>query len=189
MMIAKLESLGQLFQGLTVSRYANNSGETERVVQIRHLDHYYVDSDLDFLKLNAPNLERYCLQSNDVVLTIRGTVKKASVVNAETENAIVGQNLAVFRPISEKINPLYLVVILRSQWIDNSLSKLYGQSTGTRSVSLKQLKQLEIPVLERERQIKIAELFYALEEMAIASQKAVEARMQVAESSLSQWLQ
>lgn len=182
-----LDSLGSLFQGLIVSRYQSSFGSSQRVVQVRNLDRLFVDSDLETMVLNAPKLSRYRLLEGDVILSVRGVSQKASMVSSEVKGCIAGQNLAVFRSSSESqrpVNSLYLVALFRSQWLQPSLSRLYGQSSGTRSLSLSQLRQLKVPVPEPDIQSKIAELFKATEEFTIATLDGLKARQKMTEIAL-----
>lgn len=188
LMFKSLESLGSVFQGLLLSRYreTNDSwGEFYRVVQIRDLDFLSVSEDLESLCLkDSSSLKRYLLQKGDVVLTVRGTSQRASVVDSRTVGAVIGQNLAVFRPLSQELDPLFLVVLLRSQWLEGRLSRLYGQSTGTRSLSLAQLRQLQIPVPDLSVQRQVTELFLAMETFTRTTLGDLESRQQLAELSL-----
>ena len=104
-MFKSLESLGSVFQGLLLSRYRatdDASGRFYPVVQLRDLDFMSVAEKLEPFCLNASpsSLKRYFLQKGDVVLTVRGTSQRASVVDSRTVGAVVGQNLAVFRSSS-----------------------------------------------------------------------------------------
>lgn len=182
-----LGSLGALFQGLIVSRYQSSFGSSERVVQVRNLDRLFVDPDLETMILNAPKLSRYRLLEGDVILSVRGVSQKASMVSSEVKGCIAGQNLAVFRSSSESqhpVNSLYLVALFRSQWLQPSLSRLYGQSSGTRSLSLSQLRQLKVPLPEPDIQAKIAALFKTTEEFTIATLDGLKARQQMTEIAL-----
>lgn len=185
-MFKSLESLGSVFQGLLLSRYQatdDASGRFYPVVQLRDLDFISVAENLKSLCLNASpsSLKRYFLQEGDVVLTVRGTSQRASVVDSGTVGAVVGQNLAVFRSSSQELDPLFLVVLLRSQWLEGRLSRLYGQSSGTRSLSLVQLRQLEIPVPELSVQRQVTQLFLAMESFTRATLGDLGSRQQLTE--------
>ncbi|MEB3308820.1 MAG: restriction endonuclease subunit S [Snowella sp.] len=195
-MFYPLDSLGLFFQGLVVNRYlaSGTTGRSLRVVQTRDLDELYVSLSLDVFSLEVPNLSRYSLQIGDVVMTVRGSSQKVSVVNGGVVGAIAGQNLAVFRPsLTPKdspvpINPLFLAVLLRSQWFAASLSRVYRQSTATRSLNLKQLRQMEVPVPSLEVQQDLATLFLATEQFQLATLQSVVSRQRLAELTLSKVL-
>ena len=195
-MLSALDSLGLLFQGLVVNRYLSKTGagESLRVVQVRDLDELHIARNLDVLSLEAPNLSRYLLQEGDVVLTVRGSSQKVSVVDGPIVGAIAGQNLAVFRPfLASKellvpINSLFLAVLLRSDWLADSLSRVYSQSTSTRSLSLGQLRQLQVPVPSVEIQNEVATLFLATEQFRLATLKSLDSSQRLAELTLSKLL-
>ena len=185
MELMTLESLGSLFQGLLLTRYLSDSPGAIScpVVQVRDLDSLYIGGALESFSLRAPNLKRYCLEPGDVVLSVRGSSQRVSVVDGMSVGAIAGPNLAVFRP-SEKLDSLFLAVLLRSDWLSGALSRLYGQSSGTRSVSLTQLRLLEIPVPSLAVQREVGALFLALERFRMATLGTLESRQQLAELSL-----
>lgn len=187
MQLMALDSLGSLFQGLLLTRYLSDKPEaiSLRVVQARDLECLYVAGNLESFSLlvSSSSLKRYVLRKGDVVLSVRGSSQRVSVVDQCSVGAIAGTNLAVFRP-SERLDSLFLAVLLGSDWLSGALSRLYGQSSGTRSVSLAQLRLLEVPVPSLAVQREVGALFLALERFRMATLGTLESRQQLAELSL-----
>lgn len=187
MQLMALDSLGSLFQGLLLTRYLSDKPEaiSLRVVQARDLEGLYIGEKLELFSLlvSSSSLKRYVLQKGDVVLSVRGASQRVSVVDEVAVGAIAGTNLAVFRP-SERLDSLFLAVLLGSDWLSGALSRLYGQSSGTRSVSLAQLRLLEVPVPSLAVQREVGALFLALERFRMATLGTLESRQQLAELSL-----
>lgn len=187
-----LKSLGTLSQGLLLTRYRKEKttpgSDDYRVVQLRDLDRLTIQStELELERLVLPQTDGLFLLEGDVLITVKGAVQRASVVDAATAGAIAVQNMAVFRVtpgLAVNVLPLYVAGLLRSEAFSPELSRLYRQSTGTRSISLKQLANLTIPLPSWERQQAFAAAFVALERFALASERTVNARQTMVEQSL-----
>jgi len=187
-----LQSVVQtLYQGILLSRYKDELerssplGSPHKIVNLSDLEKLYIDSkNLKEVQVKLPKTHDL-LKTGDVVIALRGANLKASVVTKEVEEslALAGQNLAVLRP-KEIIKPLYLAIVMRSQWIEKRLARLYIQSTGTQLIRLSQLRDLEIPVPDLETQEKIAQFFLATEKATDKAQEAIKIRQKLAQSTL-----
>jgi restriction endonuclease S subunit len=184
-----LDKLVQISQGITLSRYRDDKGAQERIVNARNLDELYIKGDLSLEQLKVSNLARYQLKTDDVVITIRGTPIKAAVVTAEVAGSLAGQNLALLRPQLKDINPVYLAVVLCSKWLERSLATLYGQSSATQLISIAQLRKLQIPLPDLDTQEKIAKLFLSAERARKITLEALETRQKLTEFTLFQILE
>jgi type I restriction enzyme S subunit len=180
----------QIFQGISLSRYRDNKGSSERIVNVRDLKQLYVTAeDLSVEQLSVPNLDKHQLNTSDVVIPIRGMPLRASVVTDQVQGSLAGQNLAVLRPRREVINPMYLAVVMRSEWLARSLNKFYGSSTGTQLLKLSQLRDLEIPVPDLATQYKVAQLFLSTERTSQITLEKLEIRQRQTELILSRILE
>lgn len=186
--VLPLEQLALIFQGITLSRYQDEEGSEEQVVNARNLEHLYIEDELSVVKLKASNLAQYRLCPCDVVVTIRGTSLKASVVTQEIAGSLAGQNLAVLR-LSTDIDPLYLAVVMRSKWLEQQLARLYSQSSATQLLRISQLRDLKIPLPDLETQRKLAQLFMATERYTRSTLEIVAMRNNLTEFALSQILE
>lgn len=158
----------QIFQGLQASRYQDDDVAPYRMVNVRNLDGLSVDSDLSEEQLRREIPEQYLLRQGDVVVALRGSTLKASVVPNEAADSLASQNLAVIRP-QPTVDAVFLAGLLRSRWIQRILSGLYVQS-GVQAqavpvLTVKQLRELEIPLPSLEEQQKLAAAFLAAEQL------------------------
>ena len=184
-----LDSLAeQIFQGITLSRYRDEKGSPERIVNLRDLEQLYVTEDLCVEKLSVPNLYKHKLNTGDVVIAIRGTPLRASVVTERLQGSVAGQNLAVLRLSQEKVNPVYLAVVMRSEWLARSVEKYYALSTGTQLIKLTQLRKLKIPLPDLATQGKLAQLFLSTERANRITLEKIETRQKQTEFILSKIL-
>ena len=184
-----LDLLTVSHQGLSQNRCKpdrENPGERLFRVNVSNLELLEIRNDSEnFLKQVVAQIPKsdYLLRVGDVVVTLRGSTLKAAVVTEESEGAIAGQNLAVFRPLPE-LDSLYLAILLRSRWMESQLARLYMQSTGTQLLKLSQLRKLEIPLPDLATQKKIGELFLKMEEANRLALKEIEVRENILEAIL-----
>lgn len=182
-----LDQLGQISQGITLSRYQNANGSSERIVNVRDLEKLCLTKrdSLSQTQLKVSDIERYQVCTNDVVIAIRGTLLKASVVKDEVQGSVAGQNVAVFRPKLDMVNPLYVAVLMRSKWLEQSLNILQRQSTTTLpAIRVSQLRTIEIPLPDLPTQNQIAKLYLLAERDAEIMQQELETQKNIVEFTL-----
>jgi restriction endonuclease S subunit len=186
---AALEELGQIFQGITLSRYQSHEGSSQRIVNVRDLEQLCLRNRDSFsqAQLKLSDIERYQVRTHDVVIAIRGTLLKASVVKDEVQGSVAGQNVAVFRPNLDKVNPLYIAVLMRSKWLKQSLNTLQRQSTTTLpAIRVSQLRTIEIPLPTLLIQNQIAQLFLLAERNAEILREELDTQKNIVEFTLFQ---
>ena len=180
-----LKDLGEkVSQGLSISRYKDEAGQPVFIVNVKDLENLYINHVPEKITISGlSKINHYRLLKNDVVIAIRGTLLKSSVVTAESEGSIAGPNVAVFRPKNlEILNPAYIAVLLCSEWSQKFL-KNYS-STTLPSIRVSELREIEIPLPEKNIQNKFVELFLLYESYTELSKNALNARRQLIESSL-----
>jgi restriction endonuclease S subunit len=187
------ESIGQ---GFSVSRYKDDEGVSESIVNVKDLENLYIKHDLEKIKLNEIKLnesaiiQKYRLRKDDVVIAIRGALLKSSVVTEISAGSIAGPNVAFFRPKDlTHINPGYIAVLMRSKWMEESLYTLKGNSSTTLpSIRISDLRELKIPLPTINTQNKIIELFSLFESYKELTLDTLSARQNLTEMALSQLL-
>ncbi|MBD2293401.1 restriction endonuclease subunit S [Anabaena sphaerica FACHB-251] len=187
--IFRLEDLVQIYQGVTLKRYENELGSQEPIINSRNLEQIYIGGELSIAQLDSSNLSRYRLHTDDVVITIRGTPLKASLVTDEVKGSLPHQNLAVLRVKAENLNPVFLAVLMRSKWLETQISTLYSQSIGTQLLKISQLRELEIPLPSLDRQNQLAQLFLAAEHYTQITLEILVQRNHLTQLALSQILE
>lgn len=180
-----LKELGQISQGITPGRYPGNQGDFYRIVSATNLENLYIGDSQVQAQLSIPDIQRYQLHENDVVIAIRGSLLKSSVVTKALEGSISTQNTVFFRSKSKKIDPLYLAVLLRSEYFEQLPSVRGRQSTTTvPAMRVADLRSLEIPVPSLQTQYEITQLFLSIEEVKKVAISALETRQTLANAAL-----
>jgi restriction endonuclease S subunit len=183
-----LKELVQIYQGVTLNRYQDDHGSPERIINSRNLEQIYISGELSTAEMNTSSLSQYRLHTDDVVITIRGTPLKASVVTDEVKGCLPNQNLAVLRTKGQ-INPVFLAVFMRSKWLEQHLVTLYSQSVGTQLLKISQLRDLEIPLPNLNTQNELAQLFLAAERYTQITLETLETRNNLTQLIFSQILE
>lgn len=83
------------------------------------------------------------------------------------------------------VNPLYVAVLMRSKWIEQSLNILQRQSTTTLpAIRVSQLRTIEIPLPDLPTQNQIAQFFLLAERDAEIIQEELETQKKIVEFTL-----
>lgn len=192
-----LGELGELCQGVLLQRYLSQPGAPgSQLLPVVH------PRDLDFLMLEQSGLSSeyllpsdspaFSLQQNDILISVKGASQKAAVITASAVGAVATNNMALLRlhrGLKYPVSPLYLAGLLRSEAFQEELGRLYRISSNTRSLSLKQLRKLLIPLPTLEFQTVFADAFFHLERFMLTAQSVLGARQTLVEHSLQQLLQ
>jgi restriction endonuclease S subunit len=186
-----LQELGTIAQGLSVSRYRDSNGVFESIVNVKDLENLYIDHDVEKIEINGTaSIQQHRLEKNDVIIAIRGSLLKSSVVTEASVGSFAGQNVAVFRPISlDRVNPGYIAVLLRSKWMEQSLNILQRRSsTNLPSIRISDLREIKIPLPEIIVQNHINQLFLLLEAHKKITLSTLKTREELTEMALIQVL-
>jgi hypothetical protein len=194
-----LASLGTFFQGSLLKRFLvdddSPDGDFFRVVQLSDMDSLLLSvAPLEGSRLRFSLMDEQVLLPGDVLISVRGMVQKATVFMGADFPVLVSNNVAVFRHFPNlsaelRLQPVFLAGLLRSDSYEPILDRLYRKSTGTRSLSLKQLGKVAVPIPSQAVQSEFVTLFQGFERFALASQRAVEAQREIVESGVTVLLQ
>jgi len=116
-----------------------------------------LDEDTLYIKRNIHEgmLKRTQLKTNDVLLTMAGTIGVSVVVPKNIEEANINQAIARI-VLKEDVNPFYLSAVLNSQ-IGKIQTDRYSRPSVQANINLEEIRNLKIPLPPLEVQNKIAE--------------------------------
>ena len=186
-----LKELGQISQGITLSRYADSQGISYRIVSVADLEDLRIENTQTQVQLAVNEIQRYQLRENDVVIAIRGALLKSSVVTKALQDSLSNQNTVFFRATDEKgVSPLYLAILLRSEYFRQLPSFKERQSTTTLpAIRVADLRRLEIPLPDLQTQNQIAQLFLSVEQVKKVTLSAIETRQKLVNAALTKALE
>jgi restriction endonuclease S subunit len=177
-----LEKIAEVTQGATLSRLKDPKGKAVPVVQIRNLNTLEVGGDLEVGTFDVQKAGQYRAREGQVLVSLRGVPVKASVVPDREAEWMIGSNLAIITP-QDNVDPYYLAGLLRSEFMNQKIDKLIGGVT-VASLSLKQLRLIELPLLVEEEQRVLSNAFRALDKYTLLTQELVRLRVQRTEAQL-----
>lgn len=100
-------------------------------------------------------LKRSKLHENDILFSIAGAIGKVAIVKKDMLPANINQALAIIR-IDDKYNKKYLRYILSSEYIKEQYNRK-KQGVAQLNLSLNDISELEIPIVDLKEQNKIAD--------------------------------
>ena len=103
-------------------------------------------------------LKRSQLKKGDILFSIAGAIGRVAIVTEEILPANTNQALAIIRITNKDVYLPYIKLILTSPIIKKQFERK-KQGVAQLNLSLKDIGDFEIPVIEKEKQVKLVELF------------------------------
>jgi len=134
---------------------ANQAGHGTSIVNISDLyndDGFVCKNELEKVEFNPKQIKSNSLNNNDL-LFVRSSVKYEgvgypSLINIDKNEQIVFAGFVIkCSPLKEKVNPLYLLYLLRSEFFRNIIIHLSSKTIIT-NISQDKLKSIKIPLPE-----------------------------------------
>lgn len=121
-------------------------------------DIYFTDNQ--YLKDIQPNLKKFCVRNNSIVLTKTGSAdfKSAVVQVAEDTEILATGNMFILEIDETKANPYYVQALFDSE-LGRALFKSIYVGSAIPTISLEKLRKLEIPLPSPEEQNIIGEKY------------------------------
>ena len=121
-------------------------------------DIYFTDNQ--YLKDIQPNLKKFCVRNNSIVLTKTGSAdfKSAVVQVAEDTEILATGNMFILEIDETKANPYYVQALFDSD-LGRALFKSIYVGSAIPTISLEKLRKLEIPLPSPEEQNIIGEKY------------------------------
>lgn len=139
-----------------------------------------IDDELPSLKELDPKLEKYCLETGDLVLSKNGAPYKVAVAEVpEGRKILASGNLYVIKLDTEKVDPYYVAAFLNSS-IGKELLARESKGSFIPNLSLSALRAMKIPVESEEKQSHVAMAYRAkLDEITVLKLKLSRARQKL----------
>lgn len=183
--IRPLRDLAALSTGMTPSVLGKSRlGQEIPLITIKDINHSLTPIDELSRVATAPAaVPRFRVHPGDVVVTMRGTVVRAAVVESSHAGAIAGANLAIVRVRSE-LAPALLAAFLREPGTQKALLRSTAGAV-TPGFTIKALGDLPVRVPSRERQKILVAYLAAADAHREALMRALELRQLASESLIA----
>lgn len=183
-----LGALAQMFQGAHLKKKERTAaGSSAVVVRIQNLATLDLSGEFVSEALGSDKIDRFRIRAGQIVVALRSTPLKASVVGTDQEGLVVNSNFAVLTPTSA-VDPYFLVGLLRSEAF-NQLAMPQRAGALIPSLTLSQLKQLQIPLAPPNVQRHWGTVFRAMERYQQAAQRLLHERERLVEAHIGQLLE
>jgi type I restriction enzyme M protein len=154
-----LSDLVDFYRGYNASAKDENESGEYAVLKI---------SDIQDGEVNLEGVTRYSIKNNakidnnriqqgDVLLSVRGVNRKAALFTSDRDDVLLSQNFAGIR-CSELLDPKFLLLYLESP-IGQFYFDKHTTGTTIMTLSMKDLKELPVPLLSIDEQKKVVETF------------------------------
>lgn len=116
-----------------------------------------------------PIIKRYVVATNDVVVSIVGTIGEVAVVPSELDGANLTENAALIRTAAN-LDPRYLSAFLRSEAGQSEIARLTVGTT-QHKLALFRIETISVPWLPPERQRAVADIHEALRTVSLCARR------------------
>lgn len=175
-------SLGELSQSINRGAMIK-SKELDELVSTEETDCQYlmlqnihdgvIDSDLPNLTSIDGKYERYCINDKNLIVSKLSPFKVAMAHLKDDEKILANGNLYFINLDEDKVNPVFVEVFLRSEIGIAQLNR-FAKGTAMKSISIQDLKRIQIPNLPRDKQEQIAEEYENLNDELIVLQRQID---------------
>ena len=126
-----------------------------RVIRIANVQKGYIeDSTPVFYPADSAEINKYMLESGDLLISLTGNVGRVAVLSEEFLPAALNQRVACLRMKSDIVSKGYLYHILNSDYFEQKCIQS-SKGVAQKNMSTEWLKDYEIPVYAEEKQTEI----------------------------------
>ncbi|WP_413491207.1 restriction endonuclease subunit S [Brochothrix thermosphacta] len=152
-------------------------------------NHYYTSDGLAYItNEQAEKLKNVSLEKRDILINITGdSVARTTIVENDMLPGRVNQHVSIIRCKENLLDPYYLLAFLTSKMTQSYLLSL-AQVGGTRAALTKgMLEQLDIPLLNYEKQKKIGKMLKIINEKINLNNSIILSLEQLSQTLFKQW--
>lgn len=171
MKLLELSILKSGFQGKT------KEGNDYKQIGLRNVTKDGVIKFEELESFNADKVnEKYILKKGDIILKAKSGDNTAAIIEEDIENVVPASHFIIItiKDISI-LNPEYLVAYLNSEYAQNYF-KENAEGSVLSIVKIKNLENLDIKIIEMDKQKEIAEIYKLMQKEKITIEKIIENR-------------
>lgn len=136
-----------------------------RYLSLKHLLESGIDLDLPYLKKIDSKQHKYCLTQGQVIVSKMSPFRVCMAILPEGQTVLVSGNLYFLDVDTDKVSPIYLKMFLESELGISQLDR-FSKGRKVKTISIADLKQVQIPILSLSEQHKVAEAYQKIEDEA-----------------------
>ncbi|MFF2795334.1 N-6 DNA methylase [Lysinibacillus xylanilyticus] len=179
-----LSELVDFYRGYNASTKDEDENGEYAVLKISDIQdgEVHLDKLTRYSIMNNAKIDNNRIQQGDVLLSVRGINRKVALFTSDREDVLMSQNFAGMR-CGQSLHSRFLQLYLESPIAQFYFDK-HTSGTTVMTLSMKDLKDLPVPVLPLEDQLKIVDAFEAeqrkiTEELALLTKRQKELKLEV----------
>ncbi|MBR0225017.1 MAG: restriction endonuclease subunit S [Thermoguttaceae bacterium] len=134
-----------------------------RIIRISNVQKGYIeDSTPVFYPIDSVGLDKFMLESGDLLISLTGNVGRVAILANKFLPAALNQRVACLRMKSSKVSKGYLYHILNSDYFEQKCIQS-SKGVAQKNMSTEWLKDFEIPVYDEEKQAEIVSILDSLQ--------------------------
>ena len=152
--VIKSISRGASFKGEELDELSSSTPTEFQYLMVSNIKDGFMDDELPYLREMDKNLERFCLQPNDLILSKIGYPFKVAVAGENKHKIMANGNLFIIRLDEDAADPYYIKAFLESE-IGVTLLKSVAVGTAMPNLSTEAIRnmQIDLPALPKQREI------------------------------------
>ena len=143
-----------------IEEITSSAETTYKYLTVSNLSNGLIDEGLPSLTNIEEKYKKYCLKSNDLIISKSGFPYKIAVSEIAGKEVLVNGNLYIITLDENRANPFYIKAFLDSKK-GQYLLKRASVGSITPNISVEAIKKLQIPLPNISEQDRIAKLFLA----------------------------
>ena len=188
--MVRLGSVAQIINGDRSSNYPSGDDFQDSgvpFINAGHLQKGKVDySSMDYISHEKYNqLSGAKIQQHDILLCLRGSLGKYALVT--TDGGAPASSIAVIRPNTERIDPVYLSQIIASSIFQKQI-EVENNGSSQPNLSAKSVSDFKIPLPSLEEQQNIAAALYDTDNMIGLLEKQLSKKIAIKKGSMQELL-
>lgn len=153
----KLDEIADVFAGVNFSS-RQDSSHTVEGIPILNVANITDEGRItgEYKTMNADrDMSRFTVRQGDLVISSRGTVAKAAIVEKEQDGFIISSNLIGVRMKNNKIPAEFLDLYLRSIYGRREVLKVQKSSAMFVHLTVNSVRSINIPIASEEEMVKV----------------------------------
>lgn len=155
--VVKTINRGAMISNKNLKEIESETPTPYQYLALNNFTNGIVDKKLPFIKKVDPSLEKHVIKNDSLIISKMSPFKVTSIEQKEKQ-ILVNGNLYFLEIDKNKINPKYLEAYLQSELGMRELQK-YEKGTVMKTISIRDLEKIIIPVLTEEEQNKIEKVY------------------------------
>ncbi len=168
--VCKIINRGAMISSKELDELVTTDKTNNQYLMLQNIKDGEIDDNLPYLMDIDENYDRYCIKNKNLIISKISPFKVALVNFPEDRKILANGNLYFIELDEERINPIFLENFLQSELGMSQLNK-YAKGAVMKSISIRDLKEIQIPNIPISKQNEIGDEIKLLNEELIVLRK------------------